>query len=323
MKNRKLGTSNLEIAPWVFGGNVFGWTIDQSTSFKLLDAFVDKGFNMIDTADVYAKWVPGNKGGESEVIIGKWLKKTRKRASVIIGTKVGMDMGGGNVGLSKKHILKSVDESLKRLQTDYIDLYMAHTDDPNTPLEETLETFDGLIKSGKVKAIGASNYKADRLQEALEVSETNRFAKYISLEPEYNLYDREGYEAELEPLCRKEHLGVISYYALASGFLTGKYREEADFEGSKRAGAKKYLDEKGKRILDALDQVSEKYNSQPATIAIAWLMNRESITAPIASATSIQQLEEIASAAEIELNQEAMDSLTLTYKLQEDGSANH
>ncbi|HEX7968789.1 MAG TPA: aldo/keto reductase [Stellaceae bacterium] len=310
MEKRQLGKSGLEIAPLVFGGNVFGWTIDEPTSFAVLDAFVAAGFNAIDTADVYSKWAPGNKGGESETIIGNWLKRRGDRGQVIIATKVGMDMGAGRKGLSKAYILKAVEDSLKRLQTDYIDLYQAHADDPETPLEETLGAFAQLVKQGKVRAIGASNYTAPRLKEALETSKRLGYPRYESLQPLYNLYDRSAFEGELEQLCLEEKLGVIPYYSLASGFLTGKYRSEADLGKSKRgAGIKKYLNPRGLRILKALDEVAAKYKATPAQIALAWLIARPSVTAPIASATSVAQLNELTKAAQLKLNRDAIELL--------------
>ncbi|WP_346345128.1 aldo/keto reductase [Mucilaginibacter sp. dw_454] len=275
MEKRELGRSGIKVSPFCFGGNVFGWTIDEKQSFEILDAYVDSGLEFIDTADVYSKWKPGNKGGESEAIIGNWLKKSGKRDQVIIATKVGKPMGEGKQGLSKAYITEAVEASLTRLKTDYIDLYQSHDDDPNTPFEETLSTFTDLIKQGKVRAIGASNYNAARLQEALKVSETNGFARYETLQPEYNLFDRAGYEKELEPLCVENHLGVITFFSLASGFLSGKYRSEADLEKSQRGGAvKKYLSDRGFKILDALDQVASQYNTTPAAAAIAWVIAR-------------------------------------------------
>ena len=310
MLKRKLGNSGLEVAPLAFGGNVFGWTIDEETSFRLLDAFTDSGFNLIDTADVYSRWAEGNTGGESETIIGNWLKRTGKRDQVIIATKVGMDMGEGRKGLSRAHILRSVDESLKRLQTDYIDLYQSHQDDPETLLEETLETYAQLIEQGKVKAIGASNFSAERLAQALKLSEENGLPRYESLQPLYNLYSREEYERELEPLCLEKNVGVINYYALASGFLTGKYRSESDLQKSPRgAGVKKYLNERGFRILKALDEVAARYNSTPAQIALAWLIARPGITAPIASATSLEQFNDLVEATKLELDDAAIEQL--------------
>ena len=310
MKKRKLGNSGLEVAPLALGGNVFGWTVDEPTGFKLLDAFIAAGFNLVDTADIYPRWVPGNQGGESEAIIGNWLKQSGKRHEVIVATKVGMDMGDDKQGLSKDHILRSADDSLRRLQTDYIDLYQSHKDDPDTPLEETLEAYAQLIKAGKVRAIGASQYSAARLAEALDVSKRLGIPRYESLQPLYNLYDRAAYEAELEPLCVDEGLGVINFYSLAAGFLTGKYRSEADLSKSQRGGTvKKYLNERGFRIVEALDQVAAQYQSTPAQVALAWLTARPSITAPIASATSLEQLNDLVEATKLELDQAAIDVL--------------
>jgi aryl-alcohol dehydrogenase-like predicted oxidoreductase len=310
MEKRALGRSGISVVPFAFGGNVFGWTADEKTSFGLLDAFVDYGFDFIDTADVYARWVPGNKGGESETIIGNWLKQSGKRDKVVLATKVGKPMNGEK-GLSKAYITKAVEASLMRLQTDYIDLYQSHEDDKNTPLAETLETYTDLIKQGKVKAIGASNYSAGRLREALQVSKDNGFARYESLQPEYNLYDREEYEKQYESLCRENNLGVITFYSLASGFLTGKYRSEADLNKSPRGGGiNKYLNPRGYRILAALDKVAGEYNTTPASIALAWVMARPGITAPIASATGIHQLKELTKAAQIKLSGESITLLT-------------
>ena len=310
MEKRELGKSGIKVNPFALGGNVFGWTIDEKTSFEVLDAYVDSGLDLIDTADVYSAWAPGNKGGESETIIGNWLQKSGKRDKVIIATKVGMEMGPGKKGLSKAYITKAVEDSLKRLKTDHIDLYQSHRDDKDTPLEETLSTYTDLIKQGKIKAIGASNYEAARLKEALEVSKKNNFAAYQTLQPEENLYDREGYEKELEPLCRENNIGVITYYSLASGFLTGKYRSEDDLNKSKRGqGVKKYLNDRGFNILKALDEVSSKYNSSPASVAIAWVMAQPGISAPIASATSTKQLKDIVAATELKLSQADIESL--------------
>jgi aryl-alcohol dehydrogenase-like predicted oxidoreductase len=310
MKKRKLGRSGLEVAPLAFGGNVFGWTVDEPTSFQLLDAFVASGFNLIDTADMYSTWVPGNKGGESETILGNWLKRTGNRGRVLIATKVGMEMGPNKKGLSRAYITSAVEDSLRRLQTDYIDLYQAHQDDPNTPLEETLDTFAQLIQQGKVRAIGASNYSAERLSEALDISERHGYPRYESLQPLYNLYDRAEYETELEPLCLKKELGVICYSSLASGFLTGKYRSETDLSKSPRGQIiKKYLNERGFRILRALDDVATKYHSTPARVALAWLMARPSITAPIASATNPEQLNDLIEATKLELDHSSVETL--------------
>jgi len=310
MNKREIGTSGIKVATLSFGGNVFGWTINEQQSFTILDAFVDAGLDFIDTADVYSYWVPGNKGGESEIIIGNWLKKSGKRDKVIIATKVGKPMGEGKKGLSRKYITEAVEASLKRLQTDYIDLYQSHDDDKDTPLLETLETYTDLIKQGKVRAIGASNYDGIRLKEALQMSKDNNLAAYQCLQPEYNLYEREYYEKELEPVCRERNVGVITYFSLASGFLTGKYRSEDDLSKSSRGqGIKKYLNPRGYKILAALDKVSAEYNTTPATVAIACVMARPGITAPIASATSIKQLDSLIKATEIKLNSDAIDLL--------------
>ena len=308
MKKRKLGNSGLEVAPLAFGGNVFGWTVDEPTAFKLIDRFVASGFNLIDTADVYSKWAPGNKGGESETILGNWLRRSGNRKKVAIATKVGSEMGPGSKGLSRAYILRAVDDSLKRLQTDYIDLYQSHIDDAETPLEETLETYAQLVKQGKVRAIGASNYSAERLAQALEVSQQHGYPSYQSLQPEYNLYDRAGYETKLERVCQKHALGVIPYFSLASGFLTGKYRSEGDVSKSARAKfVKKYLNDRGYRILQALDQVAGRLHSTPAKVSLAWLLARPSITAPIASATSLDQLKDLIEATELELDSPAIE----------------
>ncbi len=310
MEKRELGSSGIKVKPFCLGGNVFGWTADPATSFKLLDALVDSGFDFVDTADVYSLWVPGNSGGDSEAIIGKWFKKSGKRHDVIIGTKAGKPMGPNKKGLSRAYLTHAVEDSLKRLQTDYIDLYQSHEDDQNTPLDETLDTFNDLIKQGKVRAIGASNYQAARLKEALDVSRKNGYASYQTLQPEYNLYDRKDYEKELQPVCSQNNIGVINYYALASGFLTGKYRSANDLAKSKRPIVKSYLNERGYRILGALDQVASEYNTAPASIALAWLMSRPGITAPIASATSVAQLHEITKAVELDLSNDAIELLT-------------
>jgi aryl-alcohol dehydrogenase-like predicted oxidoreductase len=307
---RKLGNSGLAIAPIVFGGNVFGWTADESTSFQLLDAFVTAGFDTVDTADVYSKWVPGNKGGESETIIGKWLKRTQKRQQVIIATKLGSEMGPGKKGLSKSYILAAVEDSLKRLQTDYIDLYQSHVDDPDTPLDETLEAYAQLIEQGKVRAIGASNYNAKRLAEALQITEKKGLPRYESLQPLYNLYDRADFEAELAPLCLRENIGVIPYFSLASGFLAGKYRSEADLANRARGSfVKKYLNERGYKILSALDQVAKTHASTPTRVALAWLLAQPSVTAPIASATNLDQLHDLLSATDLKLHPESLEKL--------------
>jgi len=310
MKMHKLGNSGLEVSPLALGGNVFGWTVDEPTSFLLLDAFVSAGFNFIDTADVYSKWAPGNKGGESESILGNWLKSRGQRHQVVIATKVGVEMGPGQKGLSKAYILRAAEESLKRLQTEYIDLYQSHTDDAETPLTETLEAYAQLVKQGKVRAIGASNYPAERLSEALLVSQQYGFPSYQSLQPNYNLYDRAEYETELEAVCRENGLRVIPYFSLASGFLTGKYRSEADLAGSKRGQfVKKYLNDRGFRILRALDEVAQALHSTPAKISLAWLMARPGISAPIASATTLEQLNDLIGATKLELDQASIERL--------------
>lgn len=311
MQKRKLGHSELYIAPLAFGGNVFDWTADESTSFKLLDAFVAAGFNLIDTADVYSRWVPGHVGGESEKILGKWLKQNGKRSQVVVATKVGMEMGSESKGLSRAYIVRAVEDSLSRLQTDYIDLYQSHQDDPDTPLEETLAAYAQLIQDGKVRAIGASNYSAERLSQALAVSQRDGLPAYQSLQPLYNLYDRADYEAKLEPVCREKGLAVITYFSLASGFLTGKYRSEKDLAKSARGQmVKKYLDERGIRILQALDQVAEQYHSNPTRVALAWLMARPSVTAPIASATNLVQLSDLIEATKLDLGDSAIQLLS-------------
>lgn len=310
MERRRLGNSGLEVAPLALGGNVFGWTVDEQTGFELLDAFVAHGFNLIDTADIYPMWVPGNVGGESEAIIGNWLQRSGQRQEVVIATKVGIEMAPDRKGLSREHILRSAEESLRRLQTDYIDLYQSHQDDPATPLEETLAAYDQLIKEGKVRAIGASNYSAARLEEALNVSKRLGLPRYESLQPLYNLYDRAAYEDELEPLCVRENIGVIPYYSLAAGFLSGKYRSEADLAKSARGGTvKKYLNERGFGILAALDEVAAKYGSTPARVALAWVAARPSITAPIASATSLDQLNDLFEATKLQLDRDSIELL--------------
>ncbi|MBO9678233.1 aldo/keto reductase [Paenacidovorax monticola] len=311
MQLRALGRSGLQVSPLCFGGNVFGWTVDEATSFALLDAWVDAGFNFIDTADVYSRWVPGHAGGESESVIGKWLQRSGKRAQVVIATKVGKDMGDGKVGLRPEYIRQAVDASLQRLQTDYIDLYQSHDDDQSVPLSETLEAFADLIKAGKVRAIGASNYSAPRLAEALETSQHLGLPRYESLQPLYNLYDRAVFEAELRPLCLAQGVGVINFYALAAGFLTGKYRTEADAaksaRGPKTVGL--YLNPRGLRILAELDEIAERYEATPGQIAIAWQIAQPGITAPIASATSLAQLQDLVAAARLQLDADAIEAL--------------
>jgi aryl-alcohol dehydrogenase-like predicted oxidoreductase len=310
MKKRKLGNSGLEIAPLVLGGNVFGWTVDEEASFALLDAFVAAGFNMIDTADVYSVWAPGNKGGESETIIGKWLKRHGGRHEVIIATKVGWELSTAHKGLAKEYIISEAEASLKRLQTDYIDLYQSHIDDAKTPVEETLEAYAKLIDQGKVRIIGASNFGAARFKESLDASKRHGYPRYKTLQPLYNLNQRKEFEAELEPLCVREELGVITYFSLASGFLTGKYRSEKDLEGKARSGeVKKHLTPHGMKILDALDEVAGRLNLKHGQIALAWLLARPSVTAPIASATTPGHLAELIAATEIHLDQDTLDKL--------------
>ena len=311
MTQRTLGRSGIRVPSLTFGGNVFGWTIDQNASFSILDALLDHHLNFIDTADVYSHWAPGNHGGESETIIGNWLKKSGKREQIVLATKVGKPMGEGKSGLSPRYIREAIEASLTRLQTDYVDLYQSHDDDQDTPLAETLATFDALIKEGKVRAIGASNYSAERLAEALKVSEQQGIARYETLQPEYNLYDRQGYESGLEQVAQANQLGVIGYYSLASGFLSGKYRRPEDAGKSARGEGvvKSYLNERGRKILTALDQVAEKHRVSPTQVSLTWLIARPSVTAPIVSATSLAQLEDLAGAARLALDAEDIQAL--------------
>jgi aryl-alcohol dehydrogenase-like predicted oxidoreductase len=298
MKKRKLGKSDLSVSPIAFGANVFGWTLNEQESFRILDEFVDNDFNLVDTADTYSTWVPGNKGGESETIIGNWIKQGSKRERIVLATKLGGDMGEGK-NLRKDYIKRAAEASLRRLQTDYIDLYQTHYDDLDTPQEETLQALDDLVKEGKVRYIGASNLSAGRIESSLAISQQRGWASYVSIQPEYNLYDRERFETEYAPLAKKHDLAVLNYYALASGFLSGKYRSENDLGLSQRGpGIKKYLGERGFRILSALDNLALKYEATQARIAIAWLLHQPEVTAPIASATSQQQLFELLKAAE-------------------------
>ncbi len=313
MQQRELGRSGLMTAPIAFGGNVFGWTADAATSFRLLDAFTDSGFNLIDTADIYSRWAPGHSGGESETIIGQWLQRSGKRHQVLIATKVGKPMGdegSGKAGLSRRWIRQAVEDSLRRLQTDRIDLYQSHDDDSATPLEETLAAFGELIREGKVLAIGASNYSAPRLAEALATSARLGLPRYETLQPHYNLVERAVYEDALEPLCRAEGLGVINFFGLARGFLTGKYRSEADLAQSPRgAGVKAYLNPRGLGILAALDAVAQAHGATPAQVALAWQIARPGITAPIASATTVAQWQELAGAARLQLSPDDIQQL--------------
>lgn len=309
MELRRLGKSDLKVAPLVLGGNVFGWTADEKTSFAILDAFVDGGFNMVDTADVYSRWAPAG-GGASETVIGKWLAQGGKRDKVVLATKFGAEMGEGMKGLSAGYMVQAVEASLKRLQTDHIDLYQSHRDDPETPQEETAEAFDRLVKAGKVRAIGSSNFTPERLKSALEVSQAKGLARYNSEQPQYNLYDRAGFEAGLQQVCIENEVGVIPYYGLASGFLTGKYRSEADLDKSPRGrGVKRMMDERGMRILAALDQVSGARGASPAQVALAWVMAQPGLTGPIASATSVGQLEELMGSARLALSAEDLSAL--------------
>ncbi|WP_298215198.1 aldo/keto reductase [Acidocella sp.] len=310
LPTKPLGRSGLAVPPVVIGGNVFGWTADIATSLKLLDAALAGGLNAIDTADMYSTWVEGHTGGESEAIIGAWMKERGNRNQVLIFTKVGMAMGDIPASLSRRRILAAVDASLTRLQTSHIDLYQAHQDDPQTPLEETLSTFAELIKAGKVRAIGASNYSAPRLKQALETAQAHHLPRYESLQPLYNLMERPAFEAELRDLCLRESLGVINYYALASGFLTGKYRSEADCTGGRGVAARQYLaTEKGRKVLAALLAQADRLGAQPSEITIAWCRQKPGITAPIASATSLKQMESLIRAASLHLDDEAMAAL--------------
>lgn len=306
---RRIGQSELQTRPFVLGTNVFGWTADEKESFRILDAYTDAGFNFIDTADVYSNWIDGNKGGESETIIGNWIKKTGRRDDIYIATKVGSAMSDTQKGLKKDYILKEADASLKRLNTDYIDLYFVHFDDLSTPVEETLEAFAKLIEAGKVGYIGASNMSPERLRESLEASKKNNLPAYVCLEPEYNLYDRKGYETNYEPLVEEFGLGVISYYSLASGFLTGKYESKEDLSGKQRGGKiEEYLNDRGRRIITTLKEVAADYKATPAQIALAWLQARPSITAPIASVSKTSQLD-ILKSADINLKNDAIEAL--------------
>ena len=311
MQYRELGRSGLHVSPICLGGNVFGWTADERTSFSILDAWVDAGFNFIDTADVYSRWAPGHTGGESETVIGKWIKQSGKRDKVVIATKVGMDMGDGKTGLSPQWIAQAVEDSLRRLNVERIDLYQAHKDDETTDLQATLEAFGKLVEQGKVRAIGASNYSAARLKEALAVSKRTGLPRYESLQPLYNLYDRAVFERDLQPLCVEEGVGVINFYAIAAGFLSGKYRKPEDADKSARGAntVKKYLNDRGLKILAALDEAGKRTGAPHARIAIAWVMAQPGIAAPIASASSVEQLQEITKAAELKLDAGVMKLL--------------
>lgn len=312
MNKKTLGKTTIAIAPLFLGGNVFGWTADEASSFSILDAFVDAGFNAIDTADVYSKWFPGHKGGESETVLGKWFSQSGKRKDIILATKVGGAMGEGadEKGLKKGHIMKAVEDSLKRLQTDYIDLYQTHFDEVETPVEETLEAYASLVKDGKVRYIGASNMSPARLEESLKVSDAKGYPRYQTMQPLYNLMEREVFEKELGPLCTREGLGVIPYFSLAAGFLTGKYRSEEDLAKSPRGqGVKKYFTDKGLGVLKALDEVAARHHSDQASVALAWLLTRPVVTAPIASATTLTQLKSLLSGVQLELHADDVDQL--------------
>ena len=311
MNQRPLGRSTLTTSPLMLGGNVFGWTIDEATSFAVLDAFVAGGGNAIDTADGYSVWVPGHVGGESETIIGKWLRRRGRRDDVMIATKVGWEVNAEHKGLAKDYILRAVEGSLQRLGTDYIDLYQSHKDDPTVPVEETLEAYAALVRAGKVRIIGASNFTAGRLSESLAASRQHGYPRYETLQNLYNLYDRAEFEADLAPLLQTENIGAIPYYGLAAGFLTGKYRHPDDLQKSARGGGvgQKYLNEKGLALLTAIDAVADRHQATPAQVALAWLMQAPTVTAPIASATSVGQVTELLEATELRLTAEDLQTL--------------
>ena len=311
MKHRPLGRSGLSVPPLCFGCNVFGWTVDETSSFRLLDNVLDHGLTFLDTVDVYSRWVPGHSGGESEVIIGKWMKSRGNRDRIILATKVGMDMGGGNVGLKPDYIARAVEDSLRRLQTETIDLYQSHKDDETTPQEDTLAAYDKLIKAGKIRAIGASNFSAERLQSALDIAKANGLPRYESMQPEYSLAERSSYEGALERVCRENDVGVITFFSLAAGFLTGKYRSESDFAKSPRGSRSipRYMNPRGMRILACLDEVAAERRAEPASVALAWLMAKPSITAPIASATKPEQVATLVAATKLELSKEQVERL--------------
>jgi len=310
VQKRRLGTSGPEVAPIVLGGNVYGWTLDEAGSFNQFDRALAAGLNCIDTADMYSNWVPGHKGGESEVIIGDWMAKTGNRNKVFIATKLGLPMGEGKSGLSTRYVAEAVEASLRRLQTDYIDLYQAHTDDSKTPMEETLGAFDRLVKAGKVRFIGASNHSGARLAEALEVSRNNSLVSYVSLQPHYNLVERQKFEADQLPVVQKYGIGVIPYYSLAAGFLSGKYtRAGAATQSPRAGGVEKYRNARGYAVVDALVDVAYQHRSKPATVALAWLMAQPGITAPIASATNDAQLDDLIAAAELQLDKASVQRL--------------
>jgi aryl-alcohol dehydrogenase-like predicted oxidoreductase len=309
MERRRLGTSELLVGPLAFGGNVFGWTVDEKGGFDLLDAFTARGLNLIDTADIYTRWVTGA-GGESETIIGAWMKARRNRDKVVIATKAGMEMGPQEKGLSRRWITTAVENSLKRLQTDYIDLYQAHTDDASVSQEETAAAFGDLVKAGKVRVLGASNFAGERLKGAVSLSRVAGLPRYQSLQPHYNLYERAAFENDAQSVCVAENVGVIPYYPLASGFLSGKYRSQTDLAKSARGGGMtKFMNPRGFRILDALDDVARRMDATPARVALAWLMQRPAVVAPIASATSRAQLDDLVRATELKLDAPAIETL--------------
>jgi aryl-alcohol dehydrogenase-like predicted oxidoreductase len=311
MEKRQLGRSGLEVPPIALGSNVFGWTLSESNAFGQLNRALDAGLNFIDTADVYSRWAPGHTGGESETVLGNWFARSRRRKDTILATKVGMEMGEGRKGLGARYIAQAVEESLRRLQTDYIDLYQAHRDDPETPLEETLEAFDKLVKAGKVRYLGASNYTAPRLEQALETSRKNGLSSYVSLQPHYNLLERQPFESDLLPVVEKHHLGVIPYFSLAAGFLTGKYRRDSGPSQSARAGmVKKYQNDHGFAIVDALVQIAAAHHATPARVALAWLLAQPGVTAPIASATSDAHLDDLVAAATLKLDPASLERLS-------------
>jgi aryl-alcohol dehydrogenase-like predicted oxidoreductase len=315
MQRVKLGKSDLEVPVLCLGGNVYGWTLSEEDSFRQLDAAVEAGLNFIDTADFYTRWIPGHQGGESETILGKWLRSGGKRGNVIVATKLGLEMGEGKKGLSASYMEQAVEDSLRRLQTDYIDLYQAHRDDPDTPLEETMAAFDKLVRAGKVRHVGASNYSAQRLTEALTVSRNNGLVGFISLQPKYNLVEREDFEKNLLPVVEEHTLGVIPYYSLAAGFLTGKYRSKSDAEGRARGGTvSRYLNDWGFAILRVLDEVAALHHATPAQVALAWLMVQPGVTAPIASATTPGHLADLLAATQLTLDHASIEKLNAASK---------
>lgn len=310
MQYRSLGRSSLKTAPLIFGGNVFGWTLDEKASFDMMDAWLDAGFNMIDTADVYSKWADGHRGGESETVIGRYLAARGNRDQMILASKVGMAMPDSGEGLTRGWITQAVEDSLRRLQTDYLDLYFAHQDDDSTPLDETIAAFERLVSDGKVRVLGASNYGGGRLTQALSVSADREAPRYEVLQPHYNLYDRADYEQDLAPVCAEHELGVTPYFSLASGFLTGKYRCAEDAQGAARQPfVEHYFDDRGMRILEALDEVAGRFDSTPAAVSLAWLIEQPTVTAPIVSATSASQFEQLTKATELRLDDDALDVL--------------